>query len=250
MLFDCSDVDLLRLAGFLKNLPAGQEEKYSLRLLIPSVLGPLQEYGYGKLSKTIPKPKDTVIHAMKAEMEKSKGFRDMLKKAKDRDFTCKVRPHIAAQSKGIASYKGIFSSLEEMEKAPKVINLVPARDGPCVRNSLPGIRPVHHQGPEHPGVGRNSGGLCFQPPPHPLFAGTAGHRLLPLLYAGRGRDRSIGPGLRGQDAGEISIGHPSPEGEQGPHLCGHPHRPGEGGRPDPLRRHPLPQLHGSPVFQH
>ena len=168
MLFDCSDVDLLRLAGFLKNLPVGQEEKYSLRLLIPSVLGPLQEYGYGKLSKTIPKPKDTVIHAMKAEMEKSKGFRDMLKKAKDRDFTCKVRPHIAAQSKGIASYKGIFSSLEEMEKAPKVINLVPARDGPCVRNSLPGIRPVHHQGPEHPGVGRNSGGLCFQPPPHPL----------------------------------------------------------------------------------
>ena len=84
---------------------------------------------YGKLSKTIPKPKDSVIHAMKAEMEKSEGFRDMLKKAKDKDFTCKVRPHIAAQSKGIASYKGLFSSLEEMEKAPKVINFVPARDG-------------------------------------------------------------------------------------------------------------------------
>ena len=83
----------------------------------------------GKLSKTIPKPKDSVIHAMKAEMEKSEGFRDMLKKAKDKDFTCKMRPHIAAQSKGIASYKGLFSSLEEMEKAPKVINFVPARDG-------------------------------------------------------------------------------------------------------------------------
>lgn len=84
---------------------------------------------YEKISKTIPKPKDSVIHAMKAEIEKSEGFRDMLKKAKDRDFTCKVRPHIAAQSKGIASYKGLFSSLEEMEKAPKVINFVPARDG-------------------------------------------------------------------------------------------------------------------------
>ncbi|NCE75371.1 hypothetical protein D1157_10210 [Anaerotruncus sp. X29] len=84
---------------------------------------------YGKITKTIPKPKDSVIHAMKAEIEKSEGFRDMLKKAKDKDFTCKVRPHIAAQSKGIASYKGIFSSLEEMEKSPKVINLVPARDG-------------------------------------------------------------------------------------------------------------------------
>ena len=84
---------------------------------------------YGKITKTIPKPKDSVIHAMKVEIEKSEGFRDMLKKAKDRDFTCKVRPHIAAQSQGIASYKGLFSSLEEMEKAPKVINLVPARDG-------------------------------------------------------------------------------------------------------------------------
>ena len=54
--------------------------------------------------------KDSVIHEMKTEIEKSEGFRDMLKKAKDRDFTCKVRPHIAAQSKGIASYKGLFSS--------------------------------------------------------------------------------------------------------------------------------------------
>ena len=36
---------------------------------------------YGKLSKTIPKPKDSIIHAVKAEMEKSEGFRDMLKKS-------------------------------------------------------------------------------------------------------------------------------------------------------------------------
>ncbi len=84
---------------------------------------------YGKITKTIPKPKDVIIYAAKAEIEKSEGFRDMLKKAKDRDLTCKVRPHIAAQSKGIASYKGFFSSLEEMEKAPNIINLVPARDG-------------------------------------------------------------------------------------------------------------------------
>ena len=84
---------------------------------------------YGKITKTIPKPKDVIIYAAKAGIEKSEGFRDMLKKAKDRALTCKVRPHIAAQSKGIASYKGIFSSLEEMEKAPNVINLVPARDG-------------------------------------------------------------------------------------------------------------------------
>ena len=41
MLFDCSDIDLLRLTGFLKNLPTGREGKYSLRLLTPSVLGPV-----------------------------------------------------------------------------------------------------------------------------------------------------------------------------------------------------------------
>ena len=51
MLFDGSDIDLLRLTGFLKNLPIGQEEKYSLRLLTPSVLGPLQEYGYLGLTR-------------------------------------------------------------------------------------------------------------------------------------------------------------------------------------------------------
>lgn len=51
MLFDGSDIDLLRLTGFLKNLPTGQEEKYSLRLLTPSVLGPLQEYGYLGLTR-------------------------------------------------------------------------------------------------------------------------------------------------------------------------------------------------------
>lgn len=51
MLFDCLDIDLLRLTGFLKNLPIGQEKKYSLRLLTPSVIGLLQEYGYLGLTR-------------------------------------------------------------------------------------------------------------------------------------------------------------------------------------------------------
>lgn len=51
MVFDCSDIDLLRLTGFLKNLPLGQEEKYSLRLLTPAVLRPLQEFGYIALTR-------------------------------------------------------------------------------------------------------------------------------------------------------------------------------------------------------
>jgi len=51
VVFDCSDIDLLRLTGFLKNLPLGQEEKYALRLLTPSVLHPLQEYDYIGLTR-------------------------------------------------------------------------------------------------------------------------------------------------------------------------------------------------------
>lgn len=51
MLFDCSDIDLLRLTGFLKNLPVGQEQNYSLRLLTPAVIRPLQECGYIDLTR-------------------------------------------------------------------------------------------------------------------------------------------------------------------------------------------------------
>ena len=51
MLFDCSDIDLLRLTGFLKNLPVGQEQRYSLRLFTPAVISPLQEYGYLGLTR-------------------------------------------------------------------------------------------------------------------------------------------------------------------------------------------------------
>lgn len=51
MLFDCSDIDLLRLTGFLKNLPTGQEQRYFLRLLTPAVISPLQEYGYLGLTR-------------------------------------------------------------------------------------------------------------------------------------------------------------------------------------------------------
>ena len=51
MLMDCSDVDLLRLIGFVKNLPAGQEQVYSLKLFTPAVVRPLQEYGFLDLNR-------------------------------------------------------------------------------------------------------------------------------------------------------------------------------------------------------
>ncbi len=123
---------------------------------------------YGKITKTIPKPKDVIIYAAKAEIEKSEGFRDMLKKAKDRDLTCKVRPHIAAQSKGIASYQGIFFFPGGDGKGPQHHQSGPRQGWPCVRDPLPGIRSLHHQSDQHPGAERNSGRLSFQSSPHPL----------------------------------------------------------------------------------
>lgn len=84
---------------------------------------------YGKISKVISAPKTAVIAKMKTEIEQSKDFLEAIKKAKDKNFTCKVRPRITAQTKGIASYKGIFTSLEDAMRSGKHICIVPAHDG-------------------------------------------------------------------------------------------------------------------------
>ena len=86
---------------------------------------------YGKTTKTIPDPAGTTIASMKEEIEKSKTFLDMLKKAKEKDRSpdCLVTPKLTAQSKGIASYKGIFTSVEEARASDKAICLIPSSDG-------------------------------------------------------------------------------------------------------------------------
>ena len=86
---------------------------------------------YGKTTKTIPYPAGTTIASMKEEIEKSKTFLDMLKKAKEKDRSpdCLVTPKLTAQSKGIASYKGIFISVEEARASDKAICLIPSSDG-------------------------------------------------------------------------------------------------------------------------
>jgi len=84
---------------------------------------------YCSIVKLVPTPAKTVIGELKKEIENSKEFLDALKKAKDKNPACKVRPKITAQSKGIASYKGVFRNLEEAEDAGKAINIIPARDG-------------------------------------------------------------------------------------------------------------------------
>lgn len=84
---------------------------------------------YGKTVKNITDPKGTTIADLKKEIETSKTFLDALKKAKDKNPDCLVKPRVTAQSKGIASYKGVFTSLEEARASDKAICLIPAGDG-------------------------------------------------------------------------------------------------------------------------
>ena len=84
---------------------------------------------YGKVTKAISDPKGTTIASVKSEIETSKAFLDNLKKAKDKNPDCLVKPKVTAQSKGIAAYKGVFASLEEARASDKTICLFPSGDG-------------------------------------------------------------------------------------------------------------------------
>ena len=84
---------------------------------------------YGKTVKSITDPKGATIQSVKRDIELSKGFLDSLKKAKDKNPDCLVKPKVTAQSKGIAAYKGVFQSLEEARASDKAICLIPGGDG-------------------------------------------------------------------------------------------------------------------------
>lgn len=84
---------------------------------------------YCTIVKQVPTPSKTVIGTLKKEIENSKAFLEALKKAKDKNPVCKVKPKITAQSKGIAGYKGIFPTMEEADASDKHIRILPARDG-------------------------------------------------------------------------------------------------------------------------
>ena len=84
---------------------------------------------YGKTVKAITDPKGTTIASVKSEIELSKAFLDNLKKAKDKNPDCLVKPKVTAQSKGIAAYKGVFPTLEEARASDKTICAIPCADG-------------------------------------------------------------------------------------------------------------------------
>lgn len=86
---------------------------------------------YGKITKTVSNPKGTTIAKMKSDIETSKEFLEQLKKSKDKQPTCKLKPKVTAQSKGINSvaYKGVFATLEDAVSSDKVITFFPSKDG-------------------------------------------------------------------------------------------------------------------------
>lgn len=84
---------------------------------------------YGDVTKSVPNPKDTTIAKIKEGIEKSKVFLDSLKKGKIKNPDCLVVPSVTAKSKGIASYKGVFPSVDMARASDKVICLIPAKDG-------------------------------------------------------------------------------------------------------------------------
>ena len=86
---------------------------------------------YGKTVKAITDPKGATIAAIKKEIELSKPFLDNLKKAKDKNPDCLVKPKVTAQSKGIAAYKGVFASLEEPGRRTRPSAPSPARTAEC-----------------------------------------------------------------------------------------------------------------------
>jgi len=107
---------------------------------------------YGKITKHVNGEKEAkgmTIGKMKSDIEASKEFTDALKKAKDNNPVCKIKPRVTAQSKGVVSasgYKGVFTCMDDVEAAGKVISYLPAKDGKVyeIRNNALGrfITPV------------------------------------------------------------------------------------------------------------
>ena len=99
---------------------------------------------YGKLSKAVADPKGMSIGKMKSDIEASKEFFDSLKKSKDKNPTCKIKPRVTAQSKGESvkgtSYKGVYMNEDEAIASGKLITLFPGKDGTVyeMRNNVMG----------------------------------------------------------------------------------------------------------------
>ena len=82
---------------------------------------------YCGIRKEIKDPKGTTIISMKETIERSREFLEALKKSKEKDPCCYVKPKVEMKTKGNAAYKGRFGTLEEARES----------DIPCLRHHLP-----------------------------------------------------------------------------------------------------------------
>ena len=85
---------------------------------------------YCGIVKQVKDPKGTTIISMKESIERSREFLEALKKAKDKNPDCLIKPKVTMQRKGtVAAYKGAFPTLAEAMASDKVICLIPSGDG-------------------------------------------------------------------------------------------------------------------------
>ena len=85
---------------------------------------------YCGIRKEIKDPKGTTIISIKETIERSREFLEALKKAKDKNPDCLVKPKVVMKTKGVAAvYKGRFGSVEEARESDKAICLIPSSDG-------------------------------------------------------------------------------------------------------------------------
>lgn len=85
---------------------------------------------YCGIRKEIKDPKGTTIISVKETIERSREFLDALKKSKDKNPDCFVKPRVVMKTKGIAAaYKGQFANVDEARNSDKVICLIPSCDG-------------------------------------------------------------------------------------------------------------------------
>ena len=85
---------------------------------------------YYGIHKDIKDPKGTTIISVKETIERSREFLNALKKSKDKNPACLVKPKVTMKFKGnAASYKGNFQTVEEARASDKVICVIPSNDG-------------------------------------------------------------------------------------------------------------------------
>lgn len=84
---------------------------------------------YCGIRKEIKDPKGTTIISVKQSIERSREFLDALRKSKNKVTDCMVKPRVTMKAKGIAAYKGYFSTVEDARASDKVICLIPGGDG-------------------------------------------------------------------------------------------------------------------------